>query len=86
MTINKELIRELYNKSVIVCVENAKDNEHNVAWAWEEAFAEAIIRECVSVMSATAQDARQKFTYMGNDVPTCAHQSAVLKHFGLGYK
>ena len=48
-----------------------------------EKFAELIVRECLAVMSDTAQEANNKFTYMGDDVPTSAHQVAIKEHFGI---
>ena len=46
-------------------------------------FAELIVEECIDVMDATAKDAYDHFTYMGEEVPTCAHQFAIEKHFGI---
>lgn len=48
-----------------------------------EAFAKLIVQECVDVMDKTAKDARENFTYMGDDVPTFVHQSQITKHFGM---
>jgi len=49
----------------------------------KEKFAELIIRECLDVMAATAKTAQEEFTYMGNDVPTSAHQMEIADHFGV---
>ena len=46
-------------------------------------FAELIVQECVAVMSKTAKDANEKFTYMGDDVPTTVHQMKIKQHFGV---
>jgi len=46
-------------------------------------FAELIVRECLDVMSKKAKEAEERFTYMGDDVPTTVHQSNISKHFGV---
>ena len=46
-------------------------------------FAELIIKEVLSVMDKTAKDAKENFTYMGDDVPTSSHQISIKDHFGM---
>ena len=46
-------------------------------------FAELIVRECLDVMSKTSKEANERFTYMGDDVPTVVHQMNIEKHFGV---
>ena len=46
-------------------------------------FAELIIRECLDVMSKTSEEAGERFTYMGDDVPTVVHQMRIEEHFGV---
>jgi len=46
-------------------------------------FAELVVKECLDVMSKKAKEAEERFTYMGDDVPTTVHQSNILKHFGV---
>ena len=48
-----------------------------------EKFAELIVRECLDVMSKTSKEANERFTYMGDDVPTVVHQMNIEKHFGV---
>ena len=48
-----------------------------------EKFAELIVQECITIMDATAKDAEDTCRYMGDDVPTFAHQYAIKKHFGV---
>ena len=57
------------------------------AWSFTtdelEKFGETIVRECCKVMDDTAKEAKENFTYMGDDVPTSVHQIKILKHFGV---
>jgi hypothetical protein len=46
-----------------------------------EKFAELIVRECLDVMSVTAE--KERCTYMGDDVPTFVHQINIKQHFGV---
>ena len=46
-------------------------------------FAELIVRECLDVMGKTSKEANERFTYMGDDVPTVVHQMNIEKHFGV---
>jgi hypothetical protein len=46
-------------------------------------FAELIVRECLDIMSKTSKEAEERFTYMGDDVPTVVHQMNIEKHFGV---
>ena len=46
-------------------------------------FAELVVKECLDVMSKKAKEAEERFTYMGDDVPTTVHQINILKHFGV---
>ena len=48
-----------------------------------EKFAELIVQECLDVMSKKAKEAEERFTYMGDDVPTTVHQINIMKHFGV---
>ena len=48
-----------------------------------EKFAELIVLECMQIMNKTSQEAKDNFTYMGDDVPTSAHQFAIREHFGV---
>lgn len=48
-----------------------------------EKLTELIVVECLNVMSKTSKEAREKFTYMGDDVPTTTHQMEISKHFGI---
>lgn len=50
---------------------------------YSEKFAKLLIAECISVMDATSKEAQKNFTYMGDDVPTTAHQYEIRKHFGV---
>jgi hypothetical protein len=51
-------------------------------WVLEK-FAELIVRECLDIMSKTSKEAEERFTYMGDDVPTVVHQMNIEKHFGV---
>lgn len=44
-------------------------------------FAKLIIEECIALMSEAARQAEKNNTYMGEDVPTFAHQCNIKKHF-----
>lgn len=44
-------------------------------------FAASIVKECIDVMRATAAEAEANNRYMGDDVPTIVHISAIEKHF-----
>ena len=44
---------------------------------------ELVVRECLDVMSKTSKEANERFTYMGDDVPTVVHQMNIEKHFGV---
>jgi hypothetical protein len=46
-------------------------------------FAELIVKECINVMESAGNDAKEKFLYMGDDVPTYIHQRNILDHFGV---
>ena len=46
-------------------------------------FAEAIIRECISVIEEAREDARQNNTWLGDDVPSTRHQINIMRHFGV---
>ncbi len=46
-------------------------------------FAQLIVRECLDIMSKTSKEAEERFTYMGDDVPTTVHQSNISEHFGV---
>ena len=48
-----------------------------------EKFAELIVQECLDIMSKTSKEAEERFTYMGDDVPTVVHQMNIEKHFGV---
>jgi len=50
---------------------------------FSQKFAELIVRECLDVMSKTSKEANERFTYMGDDVPTVVHQMNIEKHFGV---
>ena len=64
----------------------AVDPENRV-WVFSEVdqakFAELIVRECLDIMSKTSKEAEERFTYMGDDVPTVVHQMNIEKHFGV---
>lgn len=46
-------------------------------------FAELIVRECVGVINDASVKALRQNTFMGDDVPSCIHESNILKHFGV---
>lgn len=46
-------------------------------------FAELIIQECVGVINDASVKALRQNTFMGDDVPSCIHESNILKHFGV---
>lgn len=68
MAINKDLIRRLYQQSVADVVASVK-GDGAMAWAWEEEFAAAIVRECSRVAKLETKDNR-----------VC---DAIEKHFGV---
>jgi hypothetical protein len=47
------------------------------------AYTKMVVKECLDVMSKEAKEAEERFTYMGDDVPTTVHQSNIMKHFGV---
>ena len=53
-------------------------NEFNL-----ERFAELIVRECVEVINDASVKALRQNTFMGDDVPSCIHESNIMKHFGV---
>ena len=70
------------NKRILELAEQChhRYSEHNIDL---EKFAELIIQECLDVMSKTSKEANERFTYMGDDVPTVVHQMKIKKHFGV---
>ena len=46
-------------------------------------FAELIVLECVGVINDASVKALRQNTFMGDDVPSCIHESNILKHFGV---
>jgi hypothetical protein len=48
-----------------------------------EKFAELIVRECVEVINDASVKALRQNTFMGDDVPSCIHESNIMKHFGV---
>ena len=75
-----KLIQELVEKApyTTVSTEGRLFTQQDLA-----KFAELIVRECLNVMSKTAEEANARFTYMGDDVPTVVHQMNIEKHFGV---
>ena len=68
---NRELIRRLYDQSVMKATEANPGVSPCPAWAWEEAFAAAIVRECAAVV---------------NDNDFCGSNlgdTLLLPHFGI---
>ena len=76
-----ERIEELLAQSRAECMKNGMKMATTVGYDELQRFAELIVQECVQVMAATAKEAKENFTYMGDDVPTSVLQSAVLGHF-----
>jgi hypothetical protein len=74
-----ERIRELAEQAGIYKLDIGDETAY---WVLEK-FAELIVRECLDVMSKKAKEAEERFTYMGDDVPTTVHQSNISKHFGV---
>ena len=83
-----ERIKELAEQTHVTVLttkgmENISDGCYIVSPDKLQEFAELIVRECLDVMSKKAKEAEERFTYMGDDVPTTVHQSNILKHFGV---
>lgn len=53
----------------------------HVAEIIRENIVKQIVQECIKVMSNT--DKTERATYMGDEVPTAAHQYELRKHFGI---
>jgi len=53
---NRELLKEFYDKAVNRCVEDSADKEHPTAWAFEENFAELIVERCAAIVSLYRRD------------------------------
>lgn len=73
----------LSKEAIASCVERFNTDTSSTAWAWEEKFAELIIKEVFSVMRKASMDGIYNYTYRGEDVPTCTHIMVIKKHFGI---
>jgi hypothetical protein len=79
------------NEKIKELAEQAKDHADYYAMLsdepeqeiFTEKFAHLIVRECLNVISKASKEADEKFTYMGEDVPTIVHQANIEKHFGV---
>jgi len=76
------------NERIKELIEECTSHIENMDGDWDEyfakeKFAELIVRECLDVMSKTSKEANERFTYMGDDVPTVVHQMNIEKHFGV---
>ena len=57
---------------------------HTAQWnARVTKLAELIVRECVEVINDASVKALRQNTFMGDDVPSCIHESNIMKHFGV---
>jgi hypothetical protein len=57
---------------------------HTEQWnASVSKLTQLIVQECLDIMSKTSKEAEERFTYMGDDVPTVVHQMNIEKHFGI---
>ena len=76
---NKELIQKLFSKS---CWDEQAEVDIEDFISVEK-FAELIVRECAEVINDASVKALRQNTFMGDDVPSCIHESNIMKHFGV---
>ncbi len=75
-------MNERIHEIALDCYEWVGGNEDGDVRIFDyEKFAELLINECIGVMSKTA--AEDRFTYVGDDIPTTVHQFEIKQHFGI---
>ena len=79
-----ELIQKLAEESGLDARTMGFQNHHTEQWnARVTKLAELIVQECVEVINDASVKALRQNTFMGDDVPSCIHESNIMKHFGV---
>ena len=79
-----ELIQKLAEAAGLDARTMGFENNHTAQWnARVTKLAELIVRECAEVINDASVKALRQNTFMGDDVPSCIHESNIMKHFGV---